>query len=380
METEKVLARIEENLKRQKKYKSDLNKANAKLGDIELKIQQTTDEFNKNIYELNEMSVNLKEVSTNKLMEILDNLSPVYAGEQGFCGGLCLTFVGKTYQITNLENSNISNNKSGKNFLMSIVEDTYDAYFEKGDEIFCKSNIEQLQKLVENYNNKKNIVTNTLVDGVVKSKTNQLKEALDDVKNKYYTNKDNLLTIQQKLSTMKDYKSIIAKKVFGNKEEVTKEHDQLAELCITQEGKIKELTAKLNDKQGLIDDSKKYVEKELNALLGVFSWMENLKENKNRLQSFEEKNINVLADKLNELDIELNDTKTDIVEAKGSLQLNKKVNAEIVDNALRNENFKRDFKNIDVSKLNENQKLAYKFVEKKDCANIKDFVNNNSLR
>lgn len=378
MEMQELLKRVKGNLSCVASLKKQMKQMEEKEYNLTEEISNTNKEYLSKDREYNKLAKDLRNKSINELMEYSNVFAFKYDEYSNTWYDFSISFMGETYVIASLrEFYDIECLLDTKNLKSSIVENIYNLYFEKGDEVFGGQDVLKLRTLLDSYNSRKNTTTNTLVNKVVKIKTNNLQDALANKQEKLNQDQEKLLEIQEKLSKCKDRKNFIAKKIFGDKDELIKQHDNLTSECKLGETQINSISSKLENKQALTEEAKAYVENELKTLVGVFNWIDNLKENKSNLENFKQNEFTALDNKIENLNENLNDVVVDICSLRDSYWLKRKENKELVKNALNNKKFVKEFNELNKNSLPKDFKDAYEYVEDKYRANIKNYIDKN---
>jgi hypothetical protein len=128
---------------------------------------------------------------------------------------------------------------------------------------------------------------------------------------------------------------------------------------------VKDLENQLADRATLKAESTEYVKNELAALDSVLNWVAAFETAKKDLVKYKKEHIDVLVEKIQDLEENLADTNTRMKEVKGLLQLNKKVNNETVLNALMNKSIIEQLKTLSTKQVAKEDAEAVKFIETK---------------
>lgn len=377
MNSTEVLKRVRANLNCQTALKRELDLKIEEQHQLEEAIANLQDSLNSSIGEFAELQMKLKNLSVDSLMEYSQNIRPVYAKKDDkVVYGLGLMFMGKLYNITNAEYSCVEKmNANSKQIILSIVEQVYEDFNEKGNVIFDEAGISALSEILESYNRRKSTVTKSMESVVLKHKLDRLETDLQSLQNEYDEKKKELSEVEEKLLKCKEFKSGLMQKVFSQKQKLAEKHDRLVAECGKLALKINSITDKLEDRQTLKDTAQKEVKQNIDSLVCLFDWMNNLGRQKEDLERDRQINICEKEHRISLLEESLSDVKTDVVELKGSLNLNKKINNEVVENALRNQRFLDEYVGLDKQSLPNEFKKACEFIEKKYCYFISNSVN-----
>ena len=192
-----------------------------------------------------------------------------------------------------------------------------------------------------------------------------LQEELVTEKEKLAKSVAELKDVEKKIKKTPSFKSDLLKKVFTRNEKLQEKKNNIL-FDIEQLNKVvKDLESRISDKAEIKEQSSNYVQSEIDALMSVFAWIDSFEVGKYKLQRFTAEHIEVLTRELEDLKEKLASSQTTSKEIKGVLQVNKKVNNDIVSNALMNKIIISELNAMDMNQVEKQDQKAVKFIENK---------------
>lgn len=367
MNITEIIKKVRENLQTQNELKIQLENDDTKRIITEEKIAYTKEKL-KNA---EQDEIQLKEQIIDEIKEISGslndnlNLFTAYTYNHLADYGINARFMGKNTNIL-AQSSFVSSTEVPTALSVSdFAEDLFDDYLAKGTTMFNLDNIKSLKEIQRLYKIKPEVIVNKLVAMEIEKRVAKLKKKRDVYCDNIYDNNDQLEDVENQLPKLIDFKSEFLKKIFTKKAKLEQKQQNLIASNDSLRKCIENIDNELENKSQMRADSKEYVEKELNALMDIFAWIDNFETSKNKLVKYHFDYVETLIRDVKLLEEEYAGTQTKIKETKGLMQLNKKVNNEIVENALMNSNFIEQLNNIDKTPIDKDDIQAVKFIEGK---------------
>lgn len=381
MEYTEVLKRVNSNLGCQSALGEELKKAQTRQAEIEEEISNLQDSLNGSLSEIADLKNCLKEATVKEFMQHVHKIAPIYGKlDEKTVYSLGVIFMEKSFNVTDVEKSNLEEMENyGGNFVKAVVEKAYDDYMAMGEEILDQTGLKDLTAIFNNYKNKESAVTKSIESVYAKRRKQSLEKEIASREQEYKEKKVEIEDIEKQLLLCKEFKSELLQRVFSRKQRLMEKHDKLVAECGKIMKKLVELNEENNNKEFLKEKAQQRAKEQIEILVALFKWLDDLKSDKSQIEAYEQDVIKVLEARINALEVELADTEISVDEFKGSLNLNKKINNGIVENALNNKKFIEDFNAIDSQNLPTGCDKAYKFIESKYRAKISKSINDMAL-
>lgn len=357
MKFTEIIEKVKNNLKIQEELKNSLADSEQAQKDYEEKLCQAIESLE--IAEVNEEELKESLLSTlgQDTVALKDNLDMVVFNK--FECGLTFKFLKKGYDLLAMDHLIEPGNKGLEPEL--YLEEMLEKYLNNGKVMFNEETISKMKEIKKLYDIDPEVATGTLENLDYNKKVKKLEARASDIKLSIKRILDRLDQIHTDLKKSKDIKSPLLKKIFTKREKLQVEeqisYDELENL----NKQLKALESKLQNKEFIKEESACYVKKEMESLKKCFAWIESFESIKSKLAQYRIKHIQAIKRQIHDIEEQLASTKTKIKQDKGMLQLNKKINNEIVYNAFGNEKFVNELNaNKSVEKGDEN---AFKFVK-----------------
>ena len=367
MNIAEIIKKVKENLQTQNELKIQLENDDAKRIITEEKIAYTKEKLE---YAEKE-EIQVKEQIVNEIKEIsnsLDgnlNLLTGYKHNALVDYGICARFMGKDTSLLADDYFVSSYEEPTALSVADFAEDLLNDYLSKGNIIFDFDKIKSLKEIQRLYKIKPEVIVNKLAAMDIEKRVAKLKKKKDVYYSNIDDNNDQLDEVENQLQKLIDFKSELLKKIFTKKAKLEQKQQNLLASNESLHKCVKDIDNELENKSQMRAESKEYVEKELNALMNIFAWIDCFENSKNKLAKYHIDYVETLIKNVESLEEEYAETQTKIKETKGLMQLNKKINNEIVENALMNSNFIEQLNNIEKTPIDKDDIHAVKFIEGK---------------
>lgn len=356
-------AEIIEKTKNNLKIQEDLKVSIANSEQLEKDLEEKLVKAKENLDSAKLEEVALKEKLILDLKDQINNLNDnldfiVFSPYE--CG-LEFKFLKKQYNLLAIDHVLKLNDQELKPEL--FVEELFDKYISNGKVMFNDATIAKMQEINTIYQTEPQVMLDTVVNLDINKKVGTLKKQEEQIKTSIKETLVELEVVNIDIKKSREFKSPILKKVFNKKERLEKDAENLYQELDRLNRQLDKVQNKLNNKNALKDESVAYARAELESLKCYFTLIENFESAKLKLAKYREQYINYIKMQIKDIEEKLASTKTKIKEDKGMLQLNKKINNEIVYNAFGNEKF--------VDELNANKSIrkedesAYKYIKVK---------------
>lgn len=369
MKTTEIIEKVKQNLKIQEDLKSQLENDEAKREILQEKIDYAQERLIDAEQNEEVLKENLVQDLKNGAEALKDNLALAqqYTFEDAelYGYGINFKFMGKEHSLFALDYDLSSQYSQKQVNIADFAEQILTDYVVKGKVIFNENTFKSLNEIQRLYNIKPEVITDKLVSMEMERKIRKLQKKLIAKKEVLDNNVADIKDTNAKLAKTKEFKSDFMKKIFTKKEKL---QEKRADLIFTNEKLNKEILdieKTLEDKATMKTASIDYVQSELKSLNEIFGWVDSFETFKLKLVKYRVEHIEALKREILNLKEDYANTQTQIKESKGMLQLNKKINNEIVLNALMNDDFVDGLKAVDSNKVAKSDIAAVKFVENK---------------
>lgn len=358
-----IIEKIKQNLELQEEMKIQLRNIEEKILITEEKISYESDNLVDAEANLEELGNYLKSESANEAFKIAQNLK-IYVIHSDNGEKKCnfkFLFMDKQFTLLS-EDEAIILPEINDTSIASMVPYVVEKYFKKGDAIFDDENIVKLKEMVDLYDKNTNIVTSKLENTIISKKVKNLQQDLECAEKQLEANNEELLEVEAKLQKCKDFNSALLQKVFSRKLKLQNLKVALERECETNEKVIEKTKTLLEDKSSIKEEAKSIVNIELSNLLGIVAWVNSFEKLKEKLVDFKNENVESVKARLEDLQDSLLNTQMKYSEFKGILQLSKKINNEIISNALQSKKFIDAFAVLDLNIVSQEDIPAVKYI------------------
>ena len=368
MDITEIIEKVKQNLLTQKNLKEEMENADQKREILTEKI----DYHNEQLLVATEDEKTLKvdliaglQETANSLKDTLSLYMALTTDGDSAGYGVFANFMGKNNGLLASDYTLMSAKNPRNLKVADFVDVLFNDYLTKGDVIFDKDTIAKLKEIQKIYQIKPEVIIDKLVAMNYDKKVSKLAHKLTCAKTELAESVAEFKDIEEQIAKTKEFKSEFMKKIFTKKARL---ESRRAGLLIANENLnkfVKDLENQLADRATLKAESTEYVKNELAALDSVLNWVAAFETAKKDLVKYKKEHIDVLVEKIQDLEENLADTNTRMKEVKGLLQLNKKVNNETVLNALMNKSIIEQLKTLSTKQVAKEDVEAVKFIETK---------------